>query len=227
MFWPGYGEQVIEARRLEVLAQLRIDPLVRAEHHTDEQRAALTRRAKGERARDRRAQPVADASDPAPPADDTPRTARVKDDVNPASREPSPFVEAGLGPTRGDRARPEIEHGSLRRRATGRQLQKHALPNVDAVELRDGGRRPERERRSAHRTRDDRSCRRGSVDVADEKAPVELLHSDATPPQADASEGHRRQRQAQLRRNAKRRGCRCNHRHDGTGPWSNEPVREG
>ena len=59
---------------------------------------------------DFRAQPIAHATDPAPPADDVPGAARVQDDMDPTPLEPPSLVEAGLGPSRGDRARPEIEH---------------------------------------------------------------------------------------------------------------------
>ena len=91
---------------------------------------------------DCRAQPVADATDPAPPADDVPGAARVQDDVDPTPLEPPSLVEAGLGPSRGDRARPELEHGALRRRPPGRKLEQHPLAQLDAVEAAHLGRRP-------------------------------------------------------------------------------------
>ena len=42
--------------------------------------------------------------------------------MDPTPLEPSSLVESGLGPSRGDRARPEIEHCALWRRAAGREL---------------------------------------------------------------------------------------------------------
>ena len=55
-------------------------------------------------------------------------------DVDPPSREPASLVEAGLGPARGDRARPELEHGALGRRPPDRQLEQDALAQLHAVE---------------------------------------------------------------------------------------------
>ena len=46
--------------------------------------------------------------------------------------EPASLVEAGLGPSRGDRARSELEHGTLGRSTPGRQLEQDALAQVDA-----------------------------------------------------------------------------------------------
>ena len=79
----------------------------------------------------------------------------MEDDVNPPPLEPASLVEAGLGPSRGDRARPELEHRALRRRAAGGQLEQHALPELDAVEATHVRRHPHRERRAARSARDD------------------------------------------------------------------------
>ena len=136
-----HREEVVEARRLERLAELWIDSLVGAEHHPGDERAALARCPEREGIPDRRAQPVAGASDPAPPADDAPGATRVKDDVDPSPFEPASLVESGLGPSRGDRARPELEHGTLRRRAPRRQFQQDPLAQGDSVETTYLGRR--------------------------------------------------------------------------------------
>ena len=104
---------------------------------------------------DFRAQPIAHATDPAPPADDMPGATRVQDDMDPTPLEPSSLVEAGLGPSRGDRARPEIEHGTLRRRPAGRELEQHPLAQLDAVEAPHVCRHPHRVGRDARGARDD------------------------------------------------------------------------
>ena len=138
---------MVEPRRLEGVAQIGIDALVGAEHDADDERPALTRGAERERIGDFRAQPVAHATDPAPPADDMPGAARVQDDVDPTPLEPASLVEAGLGPSRGDRARPELEHGTLRRRPARRELEQHPLAQLDAVEATHVCRDPDREGR--------------------------------------------------------------------------------
>ncbi len=147
----GDREQVVETRRLEGVAEIGVDALVGAEHDADDERPALTGRAERQCIRDFRAQPIAHATDPAPPADDMPGAARVQDDVDPTPLEPPSLVEAGLGPSRGDRARPEIEHGTLRRRPAGGKLEQHPLAQLDAVEAPHVCRDPHRERRDGSR----------------------------------------------------------------------------
>ncbi len=92
--------------------------------------------------------------------------------MNPPASQPASLVEAGLGPSRGDRARPELEHGTLRRRATGGQLQQDSLPQLQAVEAPDLGGDPNREGRSAGRTRHDDPSPGRLPDPGCEKAPV-------------------------------------------------------
>ena len=70
----------------------------------------------------------------------------MQDDVDPTPLEPCSLVESGLGPSRGDRARPELEHGALRRRAADRQLEEHPLAKLDAVEATHFGHDADRER---------------------------------------------------------------------------------
>ena len=118
-----HSEEVVETRCLEGVAELRIDPFVGTEYDADDKRPALARGPECESVTDCRAQPVAHASDPAPPADDVPGTARMENDMDPPPCEPAPLVEAGLGPSRGDRARPELEHRTLRRCTPYGQLQ--------------------------------------------------------------------------------------------------------
>ena len=146
---------MVEPRRLEGVAEIRIDALVCAEHDADDERPALAGRPEREGVADFRAQPIAHATDPAPPADDVPGAARVQDDMDPTPLEPPSLVEAGLGPSRGDRARPEIEHGALRRRPAGRKLEQHPLAQLDAVEAPHVCRHPNGVRRDARSARDD------------------------------------------------------------------------
>ena len=111
---------------------------VLAEDDPDEQAASLPRRPAGERRLHVRAQPVADATDPAPPADDAPALVAAEHDVHSATREPPALVEAGLGPTRRDRPRAQLEHGALRRRALRRELEQDPLADrarAEAVHL--------------------------------------------------------------------------------------------
>ena len=164
-----------------------------------------------ERVRDRRAQPVADASDPAPPADDVPGAARVENDVDPPSCEPASLVEAGLGPSRGDRARPELEHGTLRRRPPRRQLEQDPLTQFDAVEPPHLGGDPHRERRSARRARDDHLRAGRLPDAGGEDAPIELVQPEPTPPEPGGAKRDRRERRAApCAGRRKRRGRRRN-----------------
>ena len=86
----------------------------------------------------------------------------MEDDVDPPPLEPASLVESGLGPSRGDRARPELEHAALRRRAADRELEQHALPDLDAVEAPYLGHHADGERRPARRARHD-DLRRGRI----------------------------------------------------------------
>ena len=65
--------------------------------------------------------------------------------MDPPPREPTSLVEAGLGPSRGDRARSELEHGTLGRSAPCRELEQDALAQLDAVEAAHLGGGPHRE----------------------------------------------------------------------------------
>ena len=87
--------------------------------------------------------------------------------MDPTPLEPSSLVEAGLGPSRGDRARPEIEYRALRGSPTGRKLEQYPLAQLDAVELAHVGRHPNGVGRDARSTGDDdlalRPARRSGV----------------------------------------------------------------
>ena len=185
---PRHREQVVEPRRLERGAEIGIDALVGSEHDADDERPPLARGSERESIADRRAQPVADATNPAPPADDVPGAARVQDDVNAAPLEPPSLVESGLGPSRGDRARPELEHGALGRGASGRELEQHPLSHVEAIEPVHVGHHPHREARPAGRAGDDDPCGCGVADSRGEVAPVELVEPETAPPQPSGAQ---------------------------------------
>ena len=143
----GHGEEVHEAARLEVVAQGRVDLGVLPEHDPRDELSTLARRPAGQRLLDVRAQPVGDATDPAPPADD-PGALAAHDNVHAASREPASLVEAGLGPTRRDRPRAHLEDGALRRRPLGWELEQDPLADLLVAEPGHLGRHAERERRA-------------------------------------------------------------------------------
>ncbi len=125
--------------------------------------------------------------------------------MDPTPLEPPSLVEAGLGPSRGDRARPEIEHGALRRRPTGRKLEQHPLAQLDAVEAAHVCRHPNGVRRDARSAGDD-DLRSGRVaDPRREVAAVELVQAQAAPPEPEPAEGDRRQGEPELRWQAERR----------------------
>ena len=72
------------------------------------------------------------------------------------SRQPTPLVEAGLGPSRLDRARAQLDHGTLGRRTLSRKLQQDGLVHRFAREPSHLGLDPQRESRPTSRAGDDR-----------------------------------------------------------------------
>ena len=147
-FCPDTASRCVEAARPEVVAERSLDPVLLAEHDPGQDRAPLSRRPAGERLLDVRVQPVGDATDPAPPADEA-RVVAAQHDVDALPRQPRTLVEAGLGPARRDRLRAQLEDGALRGRAPGRQLEQDALPELQLSEALDLCRRTKCERRPA------------------------------------------------------------------------------
>ena len=140
------GEQVHQPARLEVVAQSR-------GRCRCPRRARSRRRAAGARPSSRAASVDStcarnrSATPPIPPRRPTIRGAlAAQHDVDAAAREPAALVEAGLGPTRLDRPRAQLEDGALRRRALGRELEQHALADPRRPEA---GPRPGRGTRTA------------------------------------------------------------------------------
>jgi hypothetical protein len=113
----------------------------------------------------------------------------MKNDVDPPSFEPAALVEAGLGPSRGDRARPELEHGTLGRGPAGRQLQQDPFTKSNAVEPPYRGRDPHRKRRPGWRPDDDHLGFGRLSDASGKDAPIELVQTHPTPPQSGCSKG--------------------------------------
>jgi len=138
-----------------------------------------------------------------------PAAARAENDVNPPPLEPTSLVEAGLGPSRGDRARPELEHGSLRRRPARGQLQENPFAKCNAVEAADLGYDPNREWGSRWRADDDHLGAGRPTDLRDEKTAIELVQAEAAPPQSGSAEGDRREAQPHRRGQREGRSDRC------------------
>ena len=108
----GHCEQVLEAACLEGVPQLPVDARVLAEDDAREQAASLPRRSAGERRLHVRAQPVADATDPAPPADDAPAVVAAQHHVHAATRRAS---RARRSRSRAHAARPAARAARARR----------------------------------------------------------------------------------------------------------------
>jgi hypothetical protein len=92
---------VHELAGLEVVGLAAVEAGVLPEHDPGQERSPLAHRSPGKGFRHVRVQPVGDATDPTPPADDADILASHHD-VHAAAREPATLVEAGLGPTRRD-----------------------------------------------------------------------------------------------------------------------------
>ena len=161
----------------------RVDPVVLAEHDPGQDRAPLSRRPAGERLLDMRVQPVGDATDPAPPADEA-RVVAAQHDVDALPRQPRTLVEAGLGPTRRDRLRAQLEDGALRGRPLGRQLEQDALPELHLSEAHDLCRRTKCERRPADRAGDDDARIGALADPSGQDAAVERAFAERAPRRA-------------------------------------------
>ena len=177
------GEQVVEARGLERVAQRRIDALVGTQHDSRHEGPPLAARPECESSGDLRAQPVAHATDPAPPADDTPPAARVQDDVDPPPRKPAALVETGLGPSRDDRPRPQLEDGPLWRRPTRGKLEQHAFPEGETAEAAHLCRGSDREPRHGRRALTTTRARRDVADAAGEHGALERRRTRDAPHQ--------------------------------------------
>ena len=152
-----------------------------------------------------RAQPVGDATDPAPPADD-PYLVRAQHDVDPAPRQPGTLVEAGLGPTRRDQPRAhDLQHGAARGRAPAADLEQRPLAHDEAGKATHLDRHAHGERRRARRP-DDRDARTtGLADAQRQRTPVERVGSQRAPRQTEQREGHRARDQASSTRRRRER----------------------
>ena len=158
------------------------------EHDSRHEGPALTARSECQSSGDLRAQPVAHATDPAPPADDTPPAARVQDDVDPPPRKPAALVETGLGPSRDDRPRSQREDGPLWRRPTLGKLEQHAFAQGETAEGAHLCRGSDREPRHGRRALHDDACRLDVADAAGEHGALERLHPQRSPPETERGE---------------------------------------
>ncbi len=143
------------------------------------------------------------------------------------SSEPASLVEAGLGPSRGDRARPELEHRTLRRCAARRQLEQDTLPERDPVEATDvePGHAPRTEivrQRPVTTT----CAAAGRPICADEDAAIELVQAKPAPPEPGGGEREPDEGEPRRRSEAEGGGGRGNRRDCSGQPRDREPVRE-
>jgi hypothetical protein len=88
---------VIETRGAKAVAEALRQALVRPEHDAEQQRAMLAVGTARQSTRDEGAEPVGDASEPAPAADDAPPV-DLEDDMDPVAAKIGPFVEPPLRP---------------------------------------------------------------------------------------------------------------------------------
>ena len=151
---PRYGQEVVQAGRLEVGAKLFGQPLVLAEDDPRQDGAALPVEPRGDRPRHVRAEPVREASDPAAPADAAP-VAAAENHVDAAPSQPAALVEAVLGSARRGHDGPEGQDGTLRGRAADGQLEQHALPQRALAEATHLGGSAQGEQRPSDRAGDD------------------------------------------------------------------------
>ena len=175
--------------RPEVVAERSRDAVVLAEHDPGQDRAPFSRRPAGERLFDVRVQPVGDATDPAPPADEACVVA-AQHDVDALPRQPRTLVEAGLGPARRDRLCAQLENCPLRGCALARQLEQDALPELQLAEALDLCRQTQCERRPADRARDDDARIRALSDPFGQEAAVERAFAERAPAESDERERH-------------------------------------
>src|SRR5207247_7218224 len=96
---PRDGEQVIEARSSEPLAEAFGETLVLAEDYADQDRTSLAADARRERAVEPPSDPVREAAQPTAVADDPPLVA-VAHDVDAVTAQPGSLVEAARGAAR-------------------------------------------------------------------------------------------------------------------------------
>jgi hypothetical protein len=219
---PRDSQDVGEARLPERLPQRLVDALVGAEHDAEQQRPLLPFGARREDPLELRAQPVGDATDPAPPADDAP-VAATEHQVDALSRQPATLIEAGLGPTRLGEPRPELEDRPLWRRPLSPQLEQHPLPHRVPVPAAYLGGGAHGEARAPRRRGDDDVRRRGAAQERLERAAVERVEPQRAPPGARRGERECEQRQAGLRRDRGRGEGEKARRGRGSQQWLRSP----
>ena len=150
---PRDGEQVVETGGAEVVLHVVRQPLVLAEHDTENDAAADAGRASPDGALDPVAKAISEAGNPAASAD-LPPARCVQDDVDALAREPAALVEPVLRAARLLDPDGRLEDGAPRRRAADGKHEEHALLYLCATERprqRDDARRPGRRARRGDR----------------------------------------------------------------------------
>ena len=176
-------EQVVEAGCPEVAPRGDREVLVLAEHDPEHDAAADAARAATDRALDALAEAVAQAEDPAPVTHETP-VVRSEHDVDPLPSEPGALVEAVLRWAGLDDAHPRFQEGAARRRATDGELQENALVELASAERSRLREHADGERRAPCGRDSDQLGLSRPVEVGDEEAVLERVHTERAPAQA-------------------------------------------
>ena len=186
----AHREQVVEARRAEVVAEVVGQRLVVAEDDSLEDRAPFSREPGRNRRSETRAQVVGDAAEPAAPADLRPFV-DFEHDMHPVATEPGALVEPALRTARPPYDGEHLEDGPLRRGAAERELELDALVERFAVEATDAALDADVVAPARRRRRDDHDGAAGTIDLRAERTAVERVETLARPPPAEGDEQHR------------------------------------
>ena len=174
-------EQVVEARGTKRVPQVFVEPFVLAEHDPEQHGTPLAGDARRECGGDRSPEPVSDAAEPSPAADDL-WIATSEDHVDAVAPKPRALVEAVVaGPRLGHEDR-KLEDRALGRRAAHRELEQDRLAHVAVAEAIDACGYAERELRSASRPGDRHAGDGGTPDLGRHRAPVDRLEPQRAPP---------------------------------------------
>lgn len=213
---------MVEPRSSEAGAQLLVEALVFAEHDAGDHRPALAREPRRARPHEVAPQPVGEPSDTAPLADDPVRDG-PQDDVHALAAQVRRLVEAVLVAARTDDADDCLDDGALRRRPFRRKLEAGGLGERSSVELPDPHGHARRELAAASGPGHLEARERGAADVVGERASVEMVEAEPSPPPAGGEQGERERRRAvRLAPNAK--GCERDGR-DGEGRPEDPPAQ--
>jgi hypothetical protein len=178
------GEQVVEPRGAEALAQPLRQCLLVTEHDPLDDPAPVPFQTWSDRACQRRAEPVRDAAETAAVADDAP-TVRAQHHVHAVATKERPLVEAVLLGTGHPHRRDGLEKGSLRRAAARRKLEQDRLPQAEAPEAAHLSGNAQLEARPPRRRGHHHEGALRRVRAREQHAAVERLQARAAPPPCD------------------------------------------